>query len=157
MGEGFAGKILNVDLSKKKIAKEPLETDKVEEYIGGKGFAARLLWERTPENFNPLDPENIIIFATGPLTGTLCPSTRMCIATKSPLTGTFDDSYVGGHFGHELKSVGYDFLVISGRAEKPVYLWIHDENIEIEDVGGFGEKILLKLKRTLRMNTKIGR
>lgn len=135
MGEGFAGKILNVDLSKKKIAKEPLETDKVEEYIGGKGFAARLLWERTPENFNPLDPENIIIFATGPLTGTLCPSTRMCIATKSPLTGTFDDSYVGGHFGHELKSVGYDFLVISGRAEKPVYLWIHDENIEIEDAG----------------------
>jgi len=133
MGEGFAGKILNVDLSEQKILKEPLKTEKVKGYIGGKGYAARLLWERTPANFNPLGPENIIILATGPLTGTLCPSTRMCIVTKSPLTGTFDDSYVGGHFGHELKFAGYDFIVISGKSEEPVYIWIDDENVEIEN------------------------
>jgi len=130
---GFAGKILNVDLSERKIVKQPLETEKIKEFVGGKGYAARLLWERTPPNFDSLDAQNIIILATGPLTGTLCPSTRMCVVTKSPLTGTFDDSYVGGHFGHEMKFAGYDFLVISGKAEQPVYLWINDENVEIKD------------------------
>lgn len=133
MSGGFAGKILNVDLSERKIVKQPLETEKIKEFVGGKGYAARLLWERTPPNFDSLDAQNIIILATGPLTGTLCPSTRMCVVTKSPLTGTFDDSYVGGHFGHEMKFAGYDFLVISGKAEQPVYLWINDENVEIKD------------------------
>lgn len=135
MGEGFAGRILNVDLSERKIVKQPLETEKINEFIGGKGYAARLLWEGTPPNSDSLDPQNIIIFATGPLTGTLCPSTRMCIVTKSPLTGTFNDSYVGGHFGHEMKFAGYDFLVISGKAEQPVYLWINNESVEIKDGG----------------------
>lgn len=133
MGEGFAGRILHVDLSMRKIVKECLETDKIKDYIGGKGYAARLLLERTPANCAPLGPENIVIFATGPLTGTLCPSTRMCIVTKSPLTGTFNDSYVGGHFGNELKSAGYDFIVMSGKAQDPVYLWINDEDVELHE------------------------
>lgn len=133
MGEGFAGKILNIDLSESTITSETIDVHEVEDYIGGKGYAAKLLWDRTPADFDPLGPQNIVIFATGPLTGTLCPSTRMCIVTKSPLTGIFNDSYVGGHFGHELKFAGYDVLIIGGRAEKPVYLWIDDENIEIQN------------------------
>jgi len=154
MGEGFAGKILNVDLSERKIVEEPLETDKVEEYIGGKGFAARLLWEKTPANVDPLSPENIIIFATGPLTATLCPSTRMCIVTKSPLSGTFVDSYVGGHFGHELKFAGYDFIIIRGKSEKLVYLWIDDENVEIEDAGWLLGKDTFETEERIREKHK---
>jgi aldehyde:ferredoxin oxidoreductase len=131
--KGFAGTILNVDLSDEMILKENVEPDSVRDYIGGKGYAARLLWERTPEGVDPLEPENLVIFATGPLTGTLCPATRMCVVTKSPLTGTYNDSYVGGHFGNELKFAGYDYLIVRGKAEAPVYLWMDDENVEIRD------------------------
>jgi aldehyde:ferredoxin oxidoreductase len=148
------GKILSVDLTKRKTVKESLKKDQVEEYIGGKGFSAKLLWERTPANFDPLGPENIIIYATGPLTGTLCPSTRMCIVTKSPLTETFDDSYVGGHFGHELKSAGYDFLVINGKAEKPVYLWINDENVEIKDAKWLWGKDTFETEEKIKKKNK---
>jgi aldehyde:ferredoxin oxidoreductase len=130
---GLAGKILNVDLTDEKIFKENLDSDKLEKYIGGKGYAARLLWDRTPTQVDPLGPDNLVIFATGPLTGTLCPSTRMCVVTKSPLTGTYNDSYVGGHFGNELKFAGYDYLIIRGKSNKPTYLWIDDDKVEVRD------------------------
>jgi aldehyde:ferredoxin oxidoreductase len=78
----------------------------------------------------------------------------MCIVTKSPLTGTFDDSYVGGHFGHELKFASYDFLVISGKSEKPVYLWIDDENVEIEDAGWLWGKDTFETEEKIREKYK---
>lgn len=135
----FAGRILNVDLTNGEIHSEPLDMDIARKYVGGKGLGARLLWERLKKGTDPLSPENVVILATGPLTGTTCPSTRMCFVAKSPLTGTFDDSYVGGHFCHEIKFAGFDVISITGKADKPTYLWIDGEkppgreNIELAD------------------------
>jgi len=129
---GYAGKILDVDLSSGKIRK--ISTDEyfdVNVFVGGKGLAAFALWKELKPKVDPFSPENVLVAASGPLTGTLCPGTRMCIVTKSPLTHLFCDSYVGGHFGAEMKLAGYDALIIRGRSEDPVYLWIEDGEVEI--------------------------
>jgi len=129
---GYAGKILDVDLSNEKIRKFSTESYfEVNTFLGGKGLAALVLWKELKQKVDPLSPENILVLSTGPLTGTLCPGTRMCIATKSPLTQLFCDSYVGGHFGAEMKLAGYDALIIRGESKDPVYLWIKDEEVEI--------------------------
>jgi len=100
-------------------------------FLGGKGFGAVTVWKENKPKTDPFSPDNILMFLTGPLTGTLCPGTRMCVVTKSPLTGTFCDSYVGGHLGPEFKFAGYDALVVRGRSERPVYLWIKDDHVDI--------------------------
>jgi aldehyde:ferredoxin oxidoreductase len=144
------GKILKIDLTSGKITKENLDLNTVEKYIGGKGYAAKLLWDMTPAGVDPLGPENTLIFATGPLTGTLCPSTRMCVVTKSPLTGTYNDSYVGGHFGNELRFAGYDYLAIVGESETPSYLWIDDDKVEIKDASWLWGKDTFETEEKLR-------
>ena len=129
---GYVGKILKIDLTSEKI--DVIRTEKyfnIDLFIGGKGLAAYTLWKELKTGIDPFSEDNLLVFATGPLTGTLCPGTRMCIATKSPLTGLFCDSYVGGHLGAEIKMAGYDAVIIGGKSEKPVYIWIHDENVEI--------------------------
>ena len=129
---GYVGKILKIDLTSKKI--DIIRTENyfnIDLFIGGKGLAAYTLWKELKTGIDPFSEDNLLVFATGPLTGTLCPGTRMCIATKSPLTGLFCDSYVGGHLGAEIKMAGYDAVIIDGKSEKPVYIWIHDENVEI--------------------------
>ena len=131
---GYAGKILEINLTDGDVKK--VETENYFDsdlFIGGKGLAAYILWKELEKNVDAFSEENMLVFATGPLTGTLCPGTRMCIATKSPLTGLFCDSYVGGHLGAELKFAGYDAVVVRGKSEKPVYLWICDNDIEICD------------------------
>lgn len=130
---GFVNKVVEIDLANEKIHIDLLNLEMARKYIGGKGIATKILWDKLKPNVDPFGPDNILIFATGPLTGTLCPATRMVVVTKSPLTGTFTDSYVGGRFGHELKFAGYDLIVISGKAEKPVLLWIADESVWISD------------------------
>ena len=130
--EGYVGKILRIDLTSKKIHIVRTENYfNIDLFIGGKGLAAYTLWKELKTGIDPFSEDNLLVFATGPLTGTLCPGTRMCIATKSPLTGLFCDSYVGGHLGAEIKMAGYDAVIIGGKSEKPVYIWIHDENVEI--------------------------
>ena len=129
---GYVGKILKIDLTSEKI--DIIRTENyfnIDLFIGGKGLAAYTLWKELKTGIDPFSEDNLLVFATGPLTGTLCPGTRMCIATKSPLTGLFCDSYVGGHLGAEIKMAGYDAVIIGGKSEKPVYIWIHDENVEI--------------------------
>ena len=140
MTAGYVGKILEVDLTKESIKTAPINIDIAQRFVGGKGYAARLLWEHTKPSVEPLGPDNIVIFATGPLTATSCPSTRMCIATKSPLTGTFNDAYVGGHFGAELKFAGYDIVEIKGSSKQPTYLMIGDDNVELRDASGIWGK-----------------
>jgi len=130
---GFIGKLLRVNLTKGKIVEEPLRSDIVENYLGCTGYAARLLWEEMPPRIDPLSPENKIIFSTGPLTGTLCPSGGSYhICFKSPLTGIWGESRSGGIFGPKLKFAGFDFVVIEGRSENPVYLRIDDGEAEIK-------------------------
>jgi len=127
----YAGKILWIDLSRKRVNSEELKPEFAKTFLGGKGFGAKLLYDYVRPQVDPLSPRNAVIYCTGPLTGTLAPCNRQCIVTKSPLTGIFTDSYVGGHFGQELKFAGYDVLGIAGKARKPVYLWIDDDKTEI--------------------------
>lgn len=131
---GYAGKLLRVDLTKKKATATPLSKNLMKDYIGGSGFCVRILYDETGPKTDPLGPENRIIIATGPLTGTLWPSSaRVNVASKSPLTGIWGETNAGGHFSPKLKYAGYDALVIQGRAKELTYLWIDDDLVEFRD------------------------
>jgi len=135
---GYAGKILRVDLTTEEIKIEALSDDFCREYLGGDGFAAKILYDEVPKNVNALDPENRLIVMTGPAEGTLIPcAARAVVVSKSPLTEGYVDSYFGGHFGVELKYAGYDGFVISGKAKRPVYLFIKDDKVEIRDAQSY--------------------
>ncbi|NPD89527.1 MAG: aldehyde ferredoxin oxidoreductase family protein [Asgard group archaeon] len=129
---GYMHKYLDVDLSSGKIHEKKLDQKLGEKYIGGKGLGARILYEELKPNIDPLNPKNIILFMTGPLTGTsVVTSGRWCIVTKSPHTGIYLDSQIGGKFGHRLKRAGYDYLLVRGKAESPSYINVHSEGSEI--------------------------
>ncbi|MCS7131503.1 MAG: aldehyde ferredoxin oxidoreductase family protein [Hadesarchaea archaeon] len=131
---GWAGKLLEVDLSAERIKEVELDEKLARTVIGGRGLGVRLLYERVGPEVSPFDPDNLLVFATGPLTGTLAPTSgRHCVVTKSPLTGTIFDSNSGGHWGAELKFAGVDAIVVRGRAEQPIYLWVHDGEAELRD------------------------
>lgn len=133
---GYAGYILAVDLTTLKHEIKDLPKELAENYIGGKGFGVKILYDELSAGCDPLSPENMIVLATGPLTGTLVPSGCRCvIATKSPLTGIWLDSNCGGTFGTELKMAGYDIITITGKAEKPVYILIENHKVQILDAG----------------------
>ncbi|MFQ5691722.1 MAG: aldehyde ferredoxin oxidoreductase family protein [Nitrospinota bacterium] len=137
---GYAGKILYVDLTTGETREEPVDERLARLFIGGNGFCARLLYDRIGPETDPLGPENVIVFAVGPLTDTAIPSTsRACIGTKSPLNGLFFDSTFGGSWPTSLKRTGYDAVVVAGRAERPVYLSITDQGVSLrpaEDLWG---------------------
>ena len=127
------GTILRVDLGSGKIEREPLREDLRVKYIGGRGINSRLLFEEVGPEVDPLSPENRLIFGTGPFSGTKAPSfARFTVTTRSPLTGILGDANAGGHFGPALKKAGIDHIVITGKADKPVYLWIDDKKVKIK-------------------------
>jgi len=129
---GYAGVILRVDLSKATVSKEPLSESLVENFIGGRGFVAKMLYDEIPSGIGAFDPKNMLISATGPLTGHFLPASgKTHFGTKSPATGGYADSNMGGHFGPQMKYAGYDVLVITGKAESPSYLFINDDSVEI--------------------------
>lgn len=130
----YAGRILEVDLTSGTHAVRELTQDLTDRFIGGTGLGAYLLWEYRAYKADPLGPENVLIFGTGPFTGTMVPlSNRFGVCARSPLTGAFGEAECGGHWAADLKRAGFDMLVVKGRAPKPVYLWIHDGNVEIRD------------------------
>ena len=133
---GWVGKILRVDLTSRKIS-EISTFDYVPRFLGGRGLGAKICWDEVPPEVGAFDPENRLIFATGPLQGTLAPTSgRFMVLGKSPQTApneSFCRSGVGGHFAPELKWAGYDALIIQGKASKPVYLWITEGKAEIFD------------------------
>ncbi len=134
MNGGYTGKILRVDLTKGDFKVESLPTEWVLKYIGGDGFAARLLYDEVPARTDPLSPENKLLIATGPITGTLWPmSGRTVFVSKAAQTGIWGESHVGGFLGPELKYAGYDMLVVEGRSENPVHISIHDGDLELID------------------------
>jgi len=152
---GYAGQILKVDLTEGKISKEPLREDLVARYIGGRGFTSRLLYEELKPEIEPFSLENPLIFATGPLTGTLAPSScRYLIAARSPLTGVLGDSNSGGHWGPELKRAGYDILIVRGQSPKPVYLWIDDDHVEIKNAAHLWGKDVRETDRIIKEDLK---
>ncbi len=134
MFKGYAGRILKIDLPSKNVVKEVLTEGLIRNYLGGLGLAAKLYYDLVPPRVDPYDPSNVVIFAIGPVQGTLTPgSGRGLFVSKSPLTNRFFSSNFGGFISSELKRAGYDAVVISGRSEKPVYIVIDDGNVEIRD------------------------
>jgi aldehyde:ferredoxin oxidoreductase len=130
---GYCGKILRVNLSTKSFVEDVLDERYVHNFLGGRGIAAKILFEELKVGINPLNPENKIIIMTGPLTGTNIPgSGRVTVSSKSPLTKTLFDSSMGGSFGVHLKRKGYDGLIIEGKAEQLVYLIIDEDEMSIE-------------------------
>jgi aldehyde:ferredoxin oxidoreductase len=133
---GWVGKILRVDLTTRKIS-ETSTFDYVPKFLGGRGLGAKICWDEVPPEVEAFDPENRIVFATGPLQGTLAPTSgRFMVLGKAPQTGpveSFTRSGVGGHFAPELKWAGYDAVIVQGKASKPVYLLITDQMAEILD------------------------
>jgi aldehyde:ferredoxin oxidoreductase len=131
---GYGGHVLRVDLTSGKIRREKTDPDYMLQVIGGRGFNSTRLFDELKRDIDPLSPENMLLIGVGPLTGTLLPtSAYITISGKSPLTGILGDSAAGGFFGPELKHAGYDQIVVSGRSEKPCYLVVTDENVEIRD------------------------
>ncbi|WP_406678383.1 aldehyde ferredoxin oxidoreductase family protein [Moorella sp. ACPs] len=154
---GYTGKVLRVNLSTRSVAEEHLNEMELRKYIGGVGLAAKVFVEEVPANIDPLSPDNILIFATGPLTGTSVPTSgRHAVVAKSPLTGIWGESDVGGYWGKELKWAGYDMLVITGRASHPVYLLITNDGTRIVDASHLWGKDTYETSEMLEQETVPG-
>ena len=133
-------KVLRINLTTSEVTTEALNMEWAHDYVGERGLATKYLWEGMDPLADALSPENMLIFATGPLTGTMASTSgRYAVVTKGPLTGAIACSNSGGKFGAELKFAGYDLLILTGKADKPVYLLIEDDDIQIlpaDDIWG---------------------
>ena len=131
---GWAGERLKVYLTEGKIVKEEAPEWLRKEYIGGRGFNSRTLFDEVKPGTDPLGPENLFMVGIGPLAGTLAPcGARWTVTAKAPLTGIFGDGNGGGDFATELKFAGYDQIIFYGRSPQPVYLWINNDRVELRD------------------------
>ncbi len=129
---GWYGKVLRVDLTNQTFSTETVAPQFAKDYIGGRGWAIKYLMDGMDPKADPLSPENMLIFATGPLTGSPAPTgNRYMVVTKSPLTGVLTNSNSGGDFPTWMKRTGFDLFIFEGKAKSPVYLWVNDDQIEI--------------------------
>jgi aldehyde:ferredoxin oxidoreductase len=129
---GYWGKILKVDLTAGRIEIEEPPERFYRRYLGGNGFVAYYLLKEMPKGADPLGPDNVLIFAAGPITGVpVAGGGRNVVGAKSPLTGGYGEAEVGGFFGAEMRHAGFDGVVVRGKAANPVYLWLHDGEAEI--------------------------
>lgn len=133
---GYVGKILRVDLSNRRISEEIPDPQALKDYIGGSGLGAKFLFDEVPAGVEPFDPENRLIFTTGPLTGTSIPgSGTYAVSSRSPLTGLAGIAHANGFFGARLKYSGYDGIIFQGASEEWVYLLISEGKAELRDAG----------------------
>ena len=134
MRYGEIGFNLEVDLSRGNIERVPTDPKETEEYLGGLGTSAKILWDRVPPETDPFSPENLLIFATGLLCGTpAIGCNRTIVSSFSPQTKLMAFSMMGGFWAPELKYAGYDKVVIRGQSPDLVYLWIHNDKVELRD------------------------
>ncbi len=151
--EGWAGKILDVNLSDGTVKSYPLDMDLAHQFIGGRGLGARLLWDLVGPQVDPLSPENVLIFCAGPLTASGAQtSNRFSVSTKSPLTGTVLDANSGGWWGMQFKRTGYDVLIVRGKALKPVMIEIIPGGITIQDASHLWGKTVFETTKALGQN-----
>ncbi len=130
---GFANRLAYVDLTAGKVEFKPVPEDLAKKYIGARGLGVKLVFDNGPQ-VDPLSPDNLLCFLNGPLTGSEANmSGRMAVVTKSPLTGTVTDSHHGGWSAARLRWSGFDGLVFQGKAAKPVYVYVHDDQVELLD------------------------
>ncbi|MBS3975425.1 MAG: aldehyde ferredoxin oxidoreductase family protein [Syntrophomonadaceae bacterium] len=152
--QGYHGKVLLIDLSEGTSVKKEVTKDDVQKYIGGSGLAAKLLYEETGPETDPLGPENLLILMTGPYTGTKVPTSgRHAVVSKSPQTGIWAESDIGGSWGTALKGAGIDGLLIKGIAPKPVYIWIDEGNVEIRQADHLWGKDTYQLDNLIKEET----
>jgi aldehyde:ferredoxin oxidoreductase len=151
MAGGYMGKLLNVDLSSGTLAEEPLDETLCRQYVGGYGVAAYLLYQRMPPGADPLGPDNVLGFMTGPLTGTpALIGSRFIVLGKSPKTHTWGDANGGGHFGPKLKFAGFDGILVSGISDKPAYLFVNQGRAELRDATHLWGKNVYALEEALK-------
>lgn len=152
--KGYVGKILRVDLTSSSSESQVLDERMARKYLGGRGLGTKILYDEQPAGIDAFSPENIIVFATGPLTGTKTPSSgRHFVISKSPATGGISFTSSGGTWGVELKKAGYDAIVVKGRAEKPAYLWIENGDIELRNAKDFWGKLVSETDNGIREET----
>jgi len=150
MAGGYVGKIGFVNLSNGEIREQELDEKIARDFIGGHGLGARILFEMQKGGVDPLGPDNILGFVTGPLTGTPVPTgSRYMVVCKSPLTGGWGDANSGGFFGPELKFAGWDAIFVSGIAPRPSYLLVTDAGIEIKDASHLWGKDAIETEEAL--------
>ncbi len=147
----WAGKILRVDLTKGTVTSEPLNMDWAHAYLGSRGLGSKYLVEEVDAKVDPLSPGNKIIWATGPLTGTMASTGgRYTVITKSPLTGAIACSNSGGYWGAEFKMAGWDMVIFEGKSPKPVYLYVNDDVAELRDAGHLWGQSVWKTEEALK-------
>ncbi len=157
MPRGYAGKLLWVDLTSRQWRTECLTDEMVETWLGGSGLAAAILPGLIGPDTDPLGPENVLGFFTGPLTGTMVLSSgRHCAAAKSPLTNIWGEASVGGNWGKALKAAGFDALILTGAASEWVYLWVTDDQVEIRPAAGLRGLDTYEIEETVRNLTDPG-
>jgi len=133
---GWNGRFLRVSLNKMKAVAEEYDAKIAKSFLGGRGFAAKILWDELRPGTDALSPENKLVFATGPLTGFALPSSgKLVVAAKSPLTGGYGDGNIGTFVAVQMRQAGYDAIIVDGKAEKPVVLLVQDKRIEFLDAG----------------------
>lgn len=148
---GYHGKILRINLKERSIKKEDLDLNLAKKFLGGRGLAEKILMDEVDAKIDALSPENKLIIATGPLSGTPSPTGgRYMAVTKSPLTGTIASSNSGGRWGAELKFAGYDLIILEDKADSPVYISIQDDNVEIKDAAHLWGEVTSKVTKTLK-------
>lgn len=131
---GWTGKFLRVNLSRSKAAADRYGESFAKNFLGGRGFAVKILWDELEPKTDALSPDNKLILAAGPLTGWALPSSgKLVIAAKSPLTGGYGDGNVGSYAAVQMRKAGYDAVVIEGKAEKPMVLLIQDKSVDFLD------------------------
>jgi aldehyde:ferredoxin oxidoreductase len=154
---GWTGTTLRVNLTNGDISKEPTNMENARNFFGARGLGTKILYDEVDPKVDALSPENKLIFAPGPLTGTFGPSVgRYNVVTKGPLTGAIAASNSGGSFGPEMKFAGYDMVIVEGKAKKPVYLWINDDQVEIRDAGKIWGKEVPDTTDLIRAETDDG-
>jgi aldehyde:ferredoxin oxidoreductase len=148
---GYAGKVLQIDLTSGNSRAIQLKRGLTTSFLGGRGFNMERLYNEMGSDVDPLSPENTLLFATGPLVGTLFPTaSRLNVSAKSPLTGILGDSNVGGHFAPEMKYAGYDQVILKGKSKKLVYIAIEDSDIKLVDAAHLSGKDVYETDEIIR-------
>jgi len=148
---GYAGKILRVDLTSQKVSTEPTPEELAKNFLGGRGFVAKILWDELEPGVEPLSPGNKVVMASGPLSGLFLPgSGKIEFGAKSPQTGLYGEGNMGGHLAGEIKFAGYDAVILEGAAAGPSYLYIDDDTVEIRDASKYWGKGAFESEKMLK-------
>ncbi|MGN1037949.1 MAG: aldehyde ferredoxin oxidoreductase N-terminal domain-containing protein, partial [Mailhella sp.] len=151
---GHFGKILDIDLTTGTHKVREYDPELARKFLGGTGLATYYMWTEIPKGTDPLSPENLLIFSSGPLCGTECPGARLSVNFKSPISGGLGNAYVGGGFTSAMRWAGYDMIIMRGKAPSLSYISIHDDKVEIGDASAMAGKDTFETEEMLKEEIK---